>query len=113
MGPYSAVISGEDRLDLLVCNAGVATLKWQTTEDGLELMFGVNHIGELFLSFLKLRNNSLVYFSVRITQYCPYYLCQRGSVFGCICLSACVHGYSRTNTPVTLQAVRPAVRDLT
>ena len=36
----------EDRLDLLVCNAGVATIKRHVTDDGLELMFGVNHIGE-------------------------------------------------------------------
>lgn len=39
-----------DRLDVLVDNAGVWPHRHQRTKDGLELTFGVNHIGTMFVT---------------------------------------------------------------
>ncbi len=38
-----------DRLDLLVCNAGLLSPDHQMTEDGFELQFQVNHLGHFLL----------------------------------------------------------------
>lgn len=43
------VLATFDRLDVLVCNAGLITDKRQETVEGFEVMFGVNHVGHALL----------------------------------------------------------------
>jgi NAD(P)-dependent dehydrogenase (short-subunit alcohol dehydrogenase family) len=50
----AAFIAKFTRLDVLVANAGVMTAKRQLTADGLEMNFGVNHVGHFLLTALLL-----------------------------------------------------------
>jgi protochlorophyllide reductase len=45
----NAVLEREDRLDLLVNNAGLMAVDHATTEDGFEMHIGVNHLGHFAL----------------------------------------------------------------
>jgi NAD(P)-dependent dehydrogenase (short-subunit alcohol dehydrogenase family) len=54
----NAFSSKYDRLDVLVGSAGVITLDRRETSDGLELAFGVNHIGHFALTLLLLKSLS-------------------------------------------------------
>ncbi|MDB4953047.1 MAG: putative Retinol dehydrogenase [Myxococcales bacterium] len=50
----AAFVTKFSRLDVLVANAGVMAGKRQLTADGLELDFGVNHVGHFLLTDLLL-----------------------------------------------------------
>jgi NAD(P)-dependent dehydrogenase (short-subunit alcohol dehydrogenase family) len=45
----AAQILQNDRLDILVCNAGIMALPPGLTKDGYELQFGTNHVGHALL----------------------------------------------------------------
>jgi NAD(P)-dependent dehydrogenase (short-subunit alcohol dehydrogenase family) len=45
-----AILPGHDTIDILVNNAGLMALPQQTTDDGFEMQFGVNHLGHWVLT---------------------------------------------------------------
>ena len=45
-----SIVSAHDTIDILVNNAGLMALPQQTTEDGFEMQFGVNHLGHWVLT---------------------------------------------------------------
>lgn len=40
-----AIAAGHDRVDVLMCNAGVMAMPQGTTEDGFDTQLGINHLG--------------------------------------------------------------------
>ena len=44
------IMSNHDTIDILVNNAGLMALPQQTTDDGFEMQFGVNHLGHWVLT---------------------------------------------------------------
>jgi NAD(P)-dependent dehydrogenase (short-subunit alcohol dehydrogenase family) len=51
----SEVSSGYSKIDLLINNAGLMAMPEQTTEDGFESQFGVNHLGHWSLTALLMK----------------------------------------------------------
>lgn len=50
----AAELAGEDKLDLLINNAGIMVPPYELTSDGFESQFGVNHLGPFALTGLLL-----------------------------------------------------------
>jgi len=48
----AAFLAEHDRIDLLICNAGVMACPQAETEDGFELQLGTNHLGHFLLANL-------------------------------------------------------------
>jgi NAD(P)-dependent dehydrogenase (short-subunit alcohol dehydrogenase family) len=63
--------SAHQRIDLLINNAGVMTLKKASTEDGFEMQFGTNHLGHFALTGLLLDNMLPVEGSRVVTMSSP------------------------------------------
>ena len=66
-----ALRAAHERIDLLINNAGVVSLKKAGTEDGFEMQFGTNHLGHFALTGLLLDNMLAVDGSRVVTMSSP------------------------------------------
>ena len=60
LNTFAVLFIEESRLDILICNAAAATPSRQTSEDGFEMMFGVNHLGKNFIFANHVRANLIL-----------------------------------------------------